>query len=806
MGALLQDIRYGIRTLAESPGFAAIAILTLALGIGANTAIFSAVDAILLRPLPYQDSARLVHVLSTLAYFPGFNLGNSPADISDIQAGNHVFENLAMHRSDFMNLTGGGEPEESLVGLVSADLFSVMGVQPALGRPFITEEQQPEKGNVAILSDSLWRRRFGSNPDIVGKLITLNAKSYEVVGVMPPGFRFPAKTDLWLPLALTDKELHEREMHGTMVLTKLKPGVQLPQAQAELNTIATRLAKDYADVDEGLGLKVQLLQEETVGQARPALLVLLGAVGFVLLIACANVGNLALARALKRQKEMGIRAALGASRRRIVRLLLTESLVLALAGGVLGMVFAWWGIDALRRWAPADTPRLDELHVHAGILWFSITISILAGVLFGLFPALQSSQPDLNSSLKDAGTSSSASFGRSRLRSALVVAELALALVLLAGSALTIESLARLTRVNPGFRTDHLLAMSVHLPSSKYPESSQQLDFMHQSLDKMKSIPGVESVAAGSNPVLHGKIAFSTLTIEGTPKPSSPSGDNAQLNGVTPDYFQTMGMRLIAGRSFTNADARGSLLVAVVNEALARHYWPDRNVVGKRISLEVDKASHPIWIEVVGVANDTRDIHLNAAPKPEVFLPYFQHPQDSISFYLRTSQAPASLAPAAQSQIWSVDKDQPVADISTMEAQISQNVAEPKFRTFLLGIFSALGLLLTLIGIYGVMSYSVSQRTHEIGIRLALGAQPRDVLGDVLWDGAKLTFAGLAIGLIAALALTRLLASLLFEIRATDPATFTSVVALLAAVALAACYFPARRATRVDPLVALRHE
>jgi putative ABC transport system permease protein len=595
-------------------------------------------------------------------------------------------------------------------------------------------------------------------------------------------------------------------MHGTWVLAKLRPGVGLPQVQAALNTIATRLAKDYADVDEGLALKAEPLQEEAVGRARPALLILLGAVGFVLLIACANIGNLALSRGLKRQKEMGIRAALGASRHRIVRLLLTESLVLALTGGILGTLLAWWGIDALRTWAPGDTPRLDELHVHSGIFWLSLAISILAGVLFGLFPALQSSRPDVNASLKEAGTSSTSGLRHSRLRSALVVAEVALALVLLVGSALTIESLARLTHVNTGFRTDHLLAMSVHMPPSKYREASQQLDFVNQSLEKLRAVAGVESVAAGSNPVLHGRHSISTITIEGAPKPSSPSGENVHRNEVTPDYFHTMGMRLIAGRTFTSADAKGELLVAVVNEAMARHFWTDRNVIGKRLSVEVDKSFHSIWLEVVGVVNDTRDVRLNAVPKPEVFLSYLQFPRDSVTFYLRTAQAPASLAPAAQSQIWSVDRDQPVADISTMEAQISQNVAEPKFRTFLLGIFSGLGLLLTLIGIYGVMSYSVSQRTHEIGICMALGAQQGDVLREVLLDGLKLTIAGLAIGLIAALALTRLLESLLFEIRATDPATFAAVIALLAAVALAACYFPARRATRVDPLTALRYE
>jgi putative ABC transport system permease protein len=806
MGSLLQDLKYGIRMLAKNPGFTAIAVLTLALGIGANTAIFSAANAILLRPLPYKDSARLVNVWSTLSYFPDFNLGDSPADLADIKAGNHVFEQMATYRTDTMNLTGGGDPEEASVGRISSELFQMLGTRPAMGRSFIGEEEQPERGKVVILSDAVWRRRFGRDANIVGKTITLNEKPYQVVGVAPPDFRFPPKTDLWVPLALTDKELHDREFKGTLVLAKLKRGANVKEAQAEMAAIATRLGKQYPDEDSELGLKVELLQEATVGRTRIALLVLLGAVGFVLLIACANVGNLALARGFERQREMGIRASLGANRHRIIRLLLAESLLLAIAGGMMGLLFAWWGIDALRLFAPANTPRLDELRLEPGILWPTLAISIFAGILFGLFPALQSSCPDLNAILKEGGGSASSSLRRSRLRSAFVVTEVALALVLLAGAALTIRSFSRLTHVNPGFRTDHLLSMRVKLPDLKYHEAAQRIDFVNQALEKIGSLAGVESAAANTTPILNSLRLMSTVTIEGAPAAKQASADSVDLNSVTPGFFQVIGMRLLAGRSFTGADVQGAPRVAVINEAMSRRYWPNGNVVGKRLSVEQDKSLHPIWLEIVGVVNDTRDVSLNAAPKPEIYLPFFQHAYTFLNFYLRTLQDTASLAPAAQSQIWAVDHAQPVSALATMDVTIAQDVAEPRFRTLLLGVFAALGLALTVIGIYGVISYSVSRRTHEIGIRMALGAGPRDVLQNVLWDGLKLTLAGLAIGLAAALALTRLLASLLFEIRATDPLTFGAVSVLLAGVAMAACYVPARRATKVDPLVALRHE
>ncbi len=806
MGAFWQDLKYASRMLAKNPRFTAIAVLTLALGIGANTAIFSAVNAILLRPLPYKDSSRIVNVWTTLSYFPNFRLGNSPADITDIRDGSHALEQMAAYKSETLNLTGAGDPEEVSAGLLSAEFLPALGIRPAMGRWFAAEEDQPNSGAVVILSDALWRRRFGADREILGKDVTLNQKLYRIVAVMPPSFRFPEKADLWIPLALSDKESHDRMMHGTSLLAKLKPGAGLPQAQIELNTIAARLAKQYPDVDDGIGLSVVPLQAATVREVRPALLVLLGAVGFVLLIACANVGSLALARGLKRQKEIGIRVALGASRFRIIRLLLLENMLVAGIGGAMGLLLAWWGIDALRSWAPSNTPRLAELHADYGVLWLTLAISTAAGILFGSFPAVQFSRPNLDAALNQRSSAASGGSHRSRLRNALVVVELALALVLLVGSALTIQSFARLTHVDAGFRTDHLLTMSVHLSPLKYPQKSQQIDFLTQALEKLRALAGVESVAAADAPVLRHMIKVSTITIEGAPQTSLASSGSLQIKGVTPGFFKTLGMRLLRGRDFAKTDIQGAPGVAIINDSMMRRYWPDGNAIGKRVSFGTDKSAKPIWNEIVGIVNDTRDTSLNSAPQPQVFLSLWQGPADGIDFYLRTSRDPASLAQAAQSQIWALDHDQPVTNLSTMEVAISEDVAEPRFRTLLLGLFAVLGLALALIGIYGVISYSVSQRTHEIGIRMALGAQAGDVMRDVLWDGMKLALAGLAIGLVAAFGLTRLMMSLLFEVKPTDPVTFAGVTILLGAVSLGACYFPARRATKVDPLVALRYE
>jgi putative ABC transport system permease protein len=806
MGVLLQDIRYGIRMLLRSPGFTIVAVLTLALGIGANTAIFTVVNAVLLRPLPYKDASRLVNLNSTLTYFPEFHLGESPADFVDIKTKNQSFESMAMYQMSAMNLTGEGNPEEISAGAVSPNLFPMLGVRPLRGRWFIEEEEQPGKDSTAILSYGLWQRRFGADPGAIGKNLTLNGKLYTIVGILPSGFRFPQKTDLWIPLALSPADLREREMHGTEVLAKLKPGVELQRVQAELNAIASHLASQYPNVDQGLGLLVIPLQEARVGGVRPALLVLFGAVGFVLLIACANVGNLTLARSLKRQREMAIRAALGASRSRIAWQLLVESVLLSLAGGVFGLLLALWGVDALRSFAPANTPRLDELRVDPGVLCFSFAISALAGILFGLVPAIQSSRADLNSSLKEHGAARSGKFERHRLRSVLVVSQVALALVLLTGSALTIQSFSRLTSIKPGFRTDHLLTLSIHLPSSKYPKESQQINFAQQLLEKVKPLPGVINVAGASMPYLRGRMSLSTIQIEGVPSRSNSSSDNVEYKAISPGLFETMGIHLLKGRDFDSHDVAGTIRIVAVSESLAHRYWPGINPVRKRVSLDQDKEGHPIWSEVVGVVSDTRDIHFDVAPKAVVYVPLLQIGSEQIILIVRTTADPVALAAAVRSQVWAVDPDQPITDLLTMEQVVSESVAAPRFRTLLLGIFAVLGLVLTILGTYGVISYSVSQRTHEIGIRIALGAHPHDILALVIGQGIKLALTGVAIGVGAALVLTHWMASLLYGISATDPLTFAAVAILLTVVALAACYIPARRAMRVDPMIALRYE
>ena len=813
MGSFLQDVKYAVRMLATNRGFTIVAVVTLALGIGANTAMFSAVNAILLRPLPYKNSNRLVNVWGSSAKYPGFRMTLSVPEFNDINAQNHSFEILAQYNDKTMSWTGHGDSEVLSVTDVSQDYFATLGVSPARGRLFTPDEETPGKDQVVILTDAVWKTRFGGDATVLGQTMILDGAAYTVVGIMPPGFEIQNAGDyspeIWKPFARSEKVAQGRQQRETFVIGRLRRGISVEKAQAEAQIIAANMAKAYPKDDEGQGLTVMSMKQGVVHGVQPALLILLAAVGFVLLIACVNVANLFLARSWKRQREFAVRAALGATRARLIRQLVLESVLVAIVGGFAGLTIAAWGIDVMRRLAPPETPRLAGIGLDQSVLWFTLGISVLTGIAFGLVPALQTSRPDLNAFLKEGAATNISGYGsrrHHRLRSLLVVSEVALAVVLLIGAALMLKSFSRLTHKNPGFRTDHALTADVALPEAKYKTEQKQREFFDDLLSRIDRLPGVESAALMTTPLLSNYLRMTEFSVEGQPNKDSRFEPYFEMKVVTPAYFQTAGIALLQGRGFDERDTGKSPGVVIVNETLARRYWPAGEAIGKRVSYSTDKDGHPDWCQIIAVATDARDVALIQLPKAEIYLPFQQNITSSISLIVRAKADPAFLEPAVRQAVWSIDRDIPVEEMATLEQAVARSEAEPKFHTVLLGVFAALGLTITLVGIYGVISYSVSQRTREIGIRMALGAQSRDVLRQVLWEGMKLALAGLAIGIIAALALTRVLAALLFEVRATDPVTFVMVSSLLACVALAACYLPARRATRVDPLVALRYE
>ena len=817
MNSPWQDLRYGMRVLAKSPGFAAVAVLTLALGIGANTAIFSVVNTVLLR-IPYANASRLVEIWTQVALWAlsgsDIRISMSQPDIADIKTQGRSFSQIASYTYATMNLTGQGEPEQLSVARVSANFFSVLGVWPEHGRVFFESEMQPGQDREAVLSQDLLRKRFGSDAGVIGKRIQLDDKSYTVVGIMPPGIEYPEKPALWLPLALTDKELQSRENQAYMTVARLKNGVPLSAAQAELKTIATRLAQQDPKDDQGMVLGATLLKERVVGNAERALLLLFGAVGFVLLIACANVANLSLARGWSRQREFAVRAALGASRTRIIRQLLAESVLIAIAGGALGLLVAIWGVDALRSLAPADTPRLSELRVDPVVLWFTAAVSIFAAILFGLLPAMQVSRQDLKSGLKEGsgtGATGAATSRRHRLRDLLVVTEVALSLILLVGSVLLIRSFSHLTSVNLGFRTDHILTLNLNLPESRYAKTPQVAEFRRELLQRIRALPQVQSVAATGTPLLRHMMAIAQYEIEGVPQKASGEGLTLEDRTVTPEFFQALGIQLLKGRLLTQSDSQSGPPVAVVNEELAKTYFPDGKAIGKHLTTRVDSDKHPpIIFEIVGVVANIRDLFPGSKPRATVYTAFvdlgYPEPDRRIDLLVRTAAEPMKVAAAVRDQIWSLDKNQPINQLATMDQVVAESVAEERFRTLLLGVFAGLGLALAVVGIYGVISYSVSQRTHEIGIRVALGAQPGNVFKLVVGQGMRLAISGVVLGLAGAYFATRLLQDLVFEVKTTDPVTYGLMAMLLAAVAVVACYIPARRAMRVDPMVALRYE
>jgi len=811
MRTVWQDLRYAGRTFAKAPGFTAIVVLTLALGIGANAAIFSVVNASLLRPLPFHNSGQLVDLWGRSSLFDFPDLGMSLPDIEDIRAQDTVFSEIAPYSYARMTETGRGTPHEIDGAEVSADFFPLLGVKPLYGRIFTEAEMQEGQDREVILSFSMWQKEFGSDPRATGKSLTLDDKTYSVIGVMPlqQNLDFVTAAQVWTPFATSKEELADRGKKGTIAVARLRPGRTVKEAQAELDAIAARLAKTYPDADKNWSFHAVSLESDLLGDARAPLLILLAAVGFVLLIACANVGNLFLSRGWARRRELAIRSTLGATRGRVVRQLLVESLLMALIGGACGLVLAIWGVDALRALLPTDTPRVKDLSIDQAVLWFTLGASILAGILFGLAPALLASRLDLNAAMKEGGAGAQiggASTRHNLLRRLLVVGEVALAMVLVIGAILALRSFARLRSVNLGFRPEHVLTMSIGVPPRKFPKPEHVVAYTRQILTLTRGISGVENAGASLYAPFSGVKGESTVHTEATPQ-NAPS-PTAEANRATPNYFRALDIPLIAGRDFTDADASGAPDVYIVNQAFAEKFFGRASPIGKRIWTNYDKNKKPKWGQIVGEIGNTRDVTTKEAPEPEFFAAYEQleKPGGAIWLVVRTKAEPLGVVSAIQDRIWSLDKTQPIENIKSMDQMVASANAAPRFQTFLLGLFGALGLLLAVVGIYGVISYSVSQRTHEIGIRMALGAEPRQVLGLILMQGLKLAVTGVAIGVVASLALTRLMASLLFGVSATDPVTFASVAIVLTIVALAACYVPARRAMRVDPMVALRYE
>jgi putative ABC transport system permease protein len=803
----LHDLRYAIRQQRKNPAFTIVAIITLALGIGANTAIFSVVNTILLQPLPYKDPERLVLVWEENAK-QGYPTDTpTAANFGDWRDQNQLFEGMAAMAPDSFNLTGSGDPERLEGRRVSASFFPLLGVDPHIGRAFTAAEDQPNSGHVVLLSYGLWQRRFGGDAGVVGKTLNLNGAGYTVVGVMPPRFQFPTPDDeVWVPIAFTQEQAADRNSHYLKVLGRLKPGVTLAQAQAEMSTIATRLQQQYPKTNTDLGAVITPLHEQIVGDIKPALLILLGAVGLVLLIACANVANLLLARAAVRQKEIAVRVALGARRRRLIRQFLTENVLLSTLGGLVGLAIAYGGLVVLKSFIPENISQARAISIDYKVLGFTLLVSVATGLVFGLAPAIQAVRFNQIETLKEGGRDAATGGSGKRLRSLLVMAEVAISLVLLIGAGLLINSFLRLRNVDPGFRAENLLTMKIVLPEPKYEKWKMRSTFYSDLIQRVQSLPGVKSAAVTTNLPLYSQGNSIGVSIEGKPEP--PPGQELIVTTriISNGYLDTMSIPLLKGRQLTDQDTDNSQNVAVVSETMARRFWPGEEVVGKRVSIGKVRSQED-WIQVIGVAKDVRQFELNDDPKPQMYLTYRQFGFfDAQDLVVKTDVDPASMASAVRKAVWEIDKDQPISNIRTMETILAESIARQRFSMLLLAIFAGVALVLAAVGIYGVMSYSVAQRTHEIGIRMALGAQTMTVLKLAIGYGLKLVLAGIAIGLIAAFALTRVMSTLLFGVTATDPTTFALISLLLIAVAAIASYIPARRATRVNPIIALRYE
>ncbi len=814
MDKLWQDLKYGIRMLTKSPGFTAIAVLTLALGIGANTAIFSVVNAELLRPLPFRDSSRLVSVGTSNSRAHNISGAMSYPDFLDLRAQNHVLEDLAAYTDSSVTLTGVDQPAHLIGAQVSASLFNVLSATPELGRTFLPEDDQPRHHTV-ILSHQIWKARFAGDPKIIGRTILLDKTGYTVVGVMPASFQFPLQRDattLWTNISAMLESpdnspgmAQERGAHFLRGIGRLKPGVTLAQAQADLDVIMNSLSKQYPDTNKYWIVRVISEQYRMTRTIRPALFVMMIAVGFVLLIACVNVANLLLARATARTREIAIRAALGAGRNRLVKQLLTESFVLASVAGVLGLLLAMWGSEILVRLSPEQLPRTSEIHVDGFVMAFTLGIAVLTGLLFGLAPAMSVSHSSIVDSLKEGALSTTASKARFGLRSSLVVVEMALALILLVSAGLLIRSLVHMQQVNPGFDPHNVVTANIDLPDAKYSDG-QKAQFFHNLIPALGGLPGIQSAAAIYPLPMGGDEIRTTFQIEGRPVAKSDEALTS-LRDITPNYFATMRIPLLQGRDFDGREQAKSTPVVIVNEALARQFFPGQNAIGQHIKPGIAVGTdQPEMREIIGVVGNVKHSDLVSEFTPESYLPSAQIPFSSMTLVARSSQDPHSIAKMVTGTVQSLDPDIPTYAWKTVEEYLDGTLSVPRFNTVLLALFAGLAMLLTAVGLYGVIAYSVAQRTHEIGIRMALGANPRDMMRLIVGQGIQLGLIGVGIGCAVAVGLTHFLSSLLFGVTATDPVSYAGVILLLFAVVVLACYVPARRAMRVDPMVALRHE
>ncbi|MGB7622027.1 MAG: ABC transporter permease [Terriglobia bacterium] len=808
METLFQDIRYGLRVLAKSPGFAIVAVLTLALGIGANTAIFSLVNAFLLRPLTFPQEGELVvltgqthQVKRTGISFPAFE---------DWQKQSRSFHALSTWMTQSVNLTGVDEPQRVRGGFVSANFFDLLGVTPAQGRGFLPGEDEPGAARVVVVNYSLWQTRFGADPGFVGKRLILNGAVFTVVGILPRGFEFPLDKDrdeIWMPVSSYPDFSRERSAYNLVAIGRMKVNVTLRQAQAEMATIAKRLAKEYPETDGQRDVMVAPLHEVAVEEVRTSLLVLFTAVGFVLLIACANVSNLVLSRTAVRRKEIALRSALGASRKRLILQMLIENVLLWLAGGALGLLVGSWGLDAIQASAPMDFPPGFVPSLDGTVFGFTWLVAVLTGVLSGLAPALQFSQPDLNHTLRGGGRLSHDLTGQKWPQKLLLVSQVALSLVLLVGAGLMLKTVARLSRIDPGFTPENLLTLEYRLPETKYPKAAQQWNFHREVVERVNALPGVQSAAVSLGVPFSGNFGSDVVVLLGRPEPPPGEEPVAETNLADTHYFETMGIPLIKGRWFSEHDEAGTPHVAIINQNMARRYWPGQDPVGQQIRLRDELAlfsKEPATI--IGIVANVKQQDLEDPASAQIYLAFKQNPNRFATLVVRTQAPPMSYADTVRRTLWSVDKDQPVWKVRSLESMLDQSLSARRYLMFLLSIYATLALGLATLGVYGVLSYAVNQRFQEIGVRMALGAQPSNVLRLVICDGMQLVFAGVGIGLAAALGLTRLMAGLLFEVTPTDPSTIAAVSVLLAGVAFLACYWPARHATRVDPMEALRCE
>jgi putative ABC transport system permease protein len=808
MQNLLQDLRYAFRLLAKSPGFTAIAILTLALGIGANTAIFSVVNGVLLRPLAFRDPSRLV-IVAEKSPFP--TISTSHENYVDWRNQSRSFESMEATRGTNLTLTGAGEAERLSARMATAGLFPLLGVEASVGRTFLKEEDQAGGTPVALLSYGLWQRRFGGSRDIIGKSISLDARPYTVVGVLPGSFQILQPAEVFVPFKPWAATLpDDRNWHpGIIAVARLKPGVSREQARAEMVGITKRLEQQYPDYNTGTSADVVGLQEQMVQNVRPALILLLGAVSLVLLIACVNVANLLLARAASRGREVAIRTAMGAGRARVVRQLLTESVLLSLGGGLLGIFLAWVSLGPLLKISAGSVPQVIPIELDRSVLVFTFFVSLVTGLVFGIVPALRTAGLNLRGTLNESTRGSTAGPGHHRLRGVLVASEMALAVLLLVGSGLLLRSFSRLQDVPPGFQTDHLLVADIPLSQTTYAKPEQRYQFFDRLVERANVLPGVRSAGAASFLPVSGGGSVIHFNITGHPPKTPHDYVAAGYRTVTPNYMETLGFPLLRGRLLAPADNEKAPAVAVINASMAKTYFPNENPLGKRIQLGATPDKDVPTMEIVGVVGDVRP-GLGVDSQTEMYLPYRQAdlvlPVFQLSLVLRTAADPQLQTSALRSALAGLDPNQPLVNVRTMEDNMAATVAQPRFRTWLIGIFASVALVLAAVGVYGVMSYTVTQRTSEIGIRVTLGAQPEDVFKIVVGEGLQLALAGVGVGIIAALAMTRVLQSFLYGISAYDPPTFLAVALLLTFVAVAASFFPARRATLVDPMVALRYE